>query len=175
MEPPSKNPATNSAGSTFAGAAADDPAALQKELAESQSAYLRLAADFANFKRRATEDAERRAGAQKESFIRELLPVLDNLERALASGPSVSVAQMRHGVGMTLKQLRHLLRQHGIEAEKSVGQHFDPHRHEAIAVGHDPSQPDQTVLKVTQRGYRRDSQIFRPAKVVVNHLTQNQL
>ena len=141
--------------SSLPGTAAVDPAVLRKELDQAQSAYVRLAADFANLKRRATEEAERRADARKEAFIRELLPVLDNLERAL-------------------KQLRHLLRRHGIEVERPAGQRFDPHRHEAVAVRHDPSQPEHIVLQVTQRGYLRGSQVLRPAKVVVNDLSQTE-
>ncbi len=74
---------------------------------------------------------------------------------------------------MTLQQLRQLLRQHGIETEESVGQPFDPHRHEAISQRHDPAQPDHAILEVFQRGYRRGEKIFRPAKVVVNDLTHS--
>jgi molecular chaperone GrpE len=99
---------------------------------------------------------------------------LDNLEHALTVGRSVSVAKLRHGVGLALMQLRLLLRQHGIEAEKSLGQHYDPELHEAVAFRKDPTQPDRTVLEVAQRGYRCGAQVFRPAKVVVNDLSQKQ-
>ena len=69
---------------------------------------------------------------------------------------------------MTLQQLRVLLRQHGIEAEESFGQPFDPRRHEAVAQRHDPDQADHAILEVFQRGYVRGEKVFRPAKVVVN-------
>jgi DNA-binding MarR family transcriptional regulator len=98
--------------------------------------------------------------------------VIDNLERALATDASASPEQLRHGVHLTLQQLRELLRRHGIEHEESLGQSFDPHRHEAIRVGHDPTLPDHSVLEVIQRGYRRGEAVFRPAKVVVNDLSQ---
>jgi molecular chaperone GrpE len=141
---------------------------LRKELAEQKDLNLRLAADFANFKRRSRQDAESRALAQKESFIHELLPALDNLERALASGPSHGSQQFRQGVEMTVQQLQQLLRKHGIETQESAGQPFDPHRHEAVSQRHDPAQPDQAIIEVLQRGYRRGEKVFRPAKVVVN-------
>lgn len=87
-------------------------------------------ADFDNFRKRTTQETERRAAAQKEAFIRELLPVIDNLERALGSDVSTSPEQLREGVQMTLQQLKQLLRRHGIEPEESLDQLFDPRYHE---------------------------------------------
>ena len=72
---------------------------------------------------------------------------------------------------MTLQQLDELLRRHGIDREESLGQPFDPHRHEAIGMRSDPSRPDHTILETCQRGYRRGKEVFRPAKVVVNELS----
>lgn len=151
--------------------AATESQELLKDLAAQKDLYLRLAADFENYKRRSRQEAEIRAVAQKEAFILELLPVTDNLERALASGTSHDTAQFHQGVEMTLKQLQQLLRQHGVESEEIVGRPFDPHRHEALAQGHDPAQPDHVVLTVLQRGYRRGEKVVRPAKVTVNDLT----
>jgi molecular chaperone GrpE len=145
--------------------------ALRKDLAAQKDLHLRLAADFENFKRRNRQESEARAVAQKESFIVELLPVIDNLERALAAGALRDSAQFHQGVVMTLKQLQQLLRQHGVESEEIVGKPFDPHRHEALSRGHDPAQPDHAILEVVQRGYQRGAKVVRPAKVVVNDLT----
>jgi molecular chaperone GrpE len=145
--------------------------ALQTELAVQKDRCLRLLADFDNFRKRAARDNERSAAAQKEAFIRELLPVIDNLERALGSDASTSPEQLRRGVRMTIQQLTQLLRDHGIEADQSLGQPFDPHYHEAVSVRHDPSQPDHVILETLQRGYRRGNEVFRPAKVVVNDLS----
>jgi molecular chaperone GrpE len=145
--------------------------ALQTELAVQKDRCLRLLADFDNFRKRAARDTERSAAAQKEAFIRELLPVIDNLERALGSDASTSPEQLRRGVRMTIQQLTQLLRDHGIEADQSLGQPFDPHYHEAVSVRHDPSQPDHVILETLQRGYRRGNEVFRPAKVVVNDLS----
>ena len=152
-------------------AAAIEPGPVPDELARQKDLNLRLTADFENFKRRSRQEGETRAAAQKESFIQELLPVIDNLERALASGASSGSKQFHQGVEMTLQQLRRLLRQHGIETEEIVGQPFDPRRHEAVSQRHDPAQADHAILEVFQRGYRRGEKILRPAKVVVNDLT----
>jgi molecular chaperone GrpE len=146
---------------------------LRRELAKQKDLHLHLAADFENFKRRSRQDADTRAAAQKEAFIQELLPVMDNLERALASGVSAGSQPFHQGVEMTLQQLHLLLAKHGIESGDIVGQPFDPHQHEAISQRHDPTQPDHAILEVTQRGYRRGAQVFRPAKVVVNDLTRS--
>ncbi len=146
---------------------------LRAELAEQKDQNLRLAADFENFKRRSRQESEVRASAQKESFIQELLPVLDNLERAMGSGASPDSRQFHQGVKLTLQQMRGLLHQHGIEIQECVGQPFDPHQHEAVALHHDPAQPDHAILEVYQSGYRRGESVFRPAKVVVNDLTHS--
>ena len=168
-EPDSNPPETTPAGSASASKA--DVGALEAELAAQKDRYLRLAADFDNFRKRITRETDRSAAAQKEAFIRELLPVIDNLERALATDASASPKQLREGVQMTLQQLRQLLSRHGVEPEESLGRPFDPRYHEAVSVRHDPSQPDHVVLETFQRGYRRGNEVFRPAKVVVNDLS----
>lgn len=151
----------------------EDHAVELSEMPTDKDRLLRLATDFENFRRRTSEETEQRAAAQKESFIQELLPTIDNLERALASNnESTSVEQLRQGVQMTLHQLQQLLRRHGIEPEDCLGQVFDPQWQEAVTTRHDPGRLDHTVLEVFQRGYRRGREAFRPAKVVVNDLNQ---
>jgi molecular chaperone GrpE len=150
---------------------AADKRTLQAELAAERDRYLRLAADFDNFRKRTARESERSAAAQKEAFIRDLLSVIDNLERALGSDVSTSPEQLRQGVQMTLQQLTQLLRLHGVEPEESLGRPFDPRYHEAVSVRRDPSQPDHVILETFQRGYRRGNEVFRPAKVVVNDLS----
>ena len=143
-----------------------------KELLEQKERYLRLAADFDNFRKRTAQESERRSAAKKEALIHELLPAIDNLERALAVGPNTSFEQLLQGVDMISQQLRGILQQNEVEAEESLGKPFDPLRHEAIGSRRDPSKPDQSVLETVQRGYRRGAEIFRPAKVIVNDLSQ---
>jgi molecular chaperone GrpE len=153
-------------------ALATDIESLEGELTRQKDLYLRLAADFDNFRKRTAQDIDRRAAAQKDALILELLPIIDNLERALASGNvSTSHEKLRQGVQMTLQQLQQLLRRHGVEPEDSLGQPFDPNRHEAVRARPDASQPDHVVLEVFQRGYYKGNEVLRPAKVVVNDLS----
>jgi molecular chaperone GrpE len=153
---------------SFANSGSADYAVLQTALATQKDEYLRLAADFDSFRNRTRRDSEQQAAADKESFIQDLLPSLDNLERALACEGATSFAQLHQGVEMTLKMLMGLLHRHGIESLEALGQPFDPHWHEAVAVGHDLRRPNHTVLEVVQRGYCRRDKVFRPAKVIVN-------
>ena len=173
MKTESPNPPVTEldASATTVETAGSESEALLKDLAEQKDLHLRLAADFENFKRRSRVEVEARAIAQKESFIVELLPVIDNLERALAADASQDSAQFHQGVEMTLKQLQQLLRQHGVESEEISGKPFDPHQYEALSQGHDPAQPDHAILEVVQRGYRKGTKVLRPARVIVNDLT----
>src|SRR5258708_9975152 len=139
--------------------------ALQTEVATQKDRYLRLAADFDNFRKRTTQETERRAAAQKEAFIRELLPVIDNLERALGAEASSSTEQLRQGVQITLQQLYQLLRRHAIEPEESLGRPFDPHRHDAVMIRHDPSQPDHILLDTPHPGYPRADAVSPSANI----------
>ncbi|MEP6672449.1 MAG: nucleotide exchange factor GrpE [Chthoniobacter sp.] len=166
----SDSPNVSAAG---ADSASVDPALLQTALAAQKDDYFRLAADFDNFRKRTRRDSAQQAAAEKEAFIHDLLPILDNLDRALACEGATSSAQLHQGVEMTLKQVEGLLHRHGIESVKALGQPFDPHRHEAVAVGHDPRQPDHVVLEVVQRGYSRGDKMIRPAKVIVNDLARS--
>ena len=143
---------------------------LRAELARQIDLHLHLAADFENFKRRSRAEADVRAAAQKDGFIQELLPVIDNLERALATGVAAVSPALHQGVEMTLQQLQKLLRQHGIESDETVGRPFDPHQHDALSQGHNPALPAGTILEMFQRGYRRGAKVLRAAKVMVNNV-----
>lgn len=150
--------------------AAPELSTLKAELAAERDRCLRLAADFDNYRKRIAQESERSAAAQKKAFIQELLPIIDNLERAVGSDVSTSPEQLLRGVKMTLQQLNRLLHSHGIEPEESVGQPFDPRYHEAVLSRYDPSRPDHIVLETFERGYRHGNECFRPAKVLVNDL-----
>lgn len=141
---------------------------LRAEVASGNEALLRLAADFDNFRKRTRRDAVVSSSAEKERFILELLPVLDDLERALDSGQAAAPATLRQGVTMTLRQLLQLLHRHGVDSVEDAGVPFDPHRHEAVTVRNDPDRPDRSVLDVIRRGYRHGDRVIRPAGVVVN-------
>src|SRR3982074_1258235 len=93
------------AGDARASASGADVGGLKVELAAQKDQYLRLAADFDNFRKRTRRETERSAAAQKKAFTRDLLRVIDNLDRALTSHKSTSTEQLREGVQMTLQQL----------------------------------------------------------------------
>lgn len=145
-------------------------ASLLAELAEWKERCLRLAADFDNFKKRTSRESERRAAELRNAFVRELLPVVDNLERALTSNPAHLAESLGEGVQLTLRQLTQVLNQHGFTGRDDLGQPFDPQYHEAVCVHSEPMRPDHTILEVWQRGWLQGKSLFRPAKVVVNDL-----
>lgn len=147
-----------------------DVTTLQSELTTLRDRYLRLAADFDNFRKRVQRESEHRAAAQKQAFVRDLLPILDNLERSVASATGHSPEQLRQGVQMIWQQSLQILKQHGFEPQDDLGQPFNPDRHEAVAIRADTTYPDHAVLEVWQRGWRRGTSSFRPSKVVVNDL-----
>ena len=143
--------------------------ALQKQLSAAEDRCLRLGADFSNFKRRAAQEQNRRAAAEKESLVRDLLPVIDNLERAMGSA-AASSGQVYEGVQMIWQQLIQVMRQHGFEMREDLGQRFDPKYHDAVSTRADVAHNDHTIVEVWQRGWRRGTDLVRPAKVVVNDL-----
>ena len=147
---------------------------LQEELRGLKDRYLRLAADFDNFRKRTAQETEVRAAARKEVIILELLPVLDSLDRALAGDGTVSGEQLHVGVEMISQQLLHVLSQHGVQPDDCLGQAFNPHRHEAIGVGHDVGHPSQAVLRVCRRGWIKGKEVLRPAQMIVNDLSRGE-
>jgi molecular chaperone GrpE len=158
---------------SMADATSPDLAMLQQELAVQKNNHRQVSADFDQYIKRSQRDSEQQAAVQKEDFIRNLLPIIDNLERALlAAGGANASHPLFQGVRMTLQQIAQLLGVHGIQPVADRGQPFDPHRHEAVSVQSDPNQPDQIVLEVTERGYWRGDKVFRPAQVIVNDLSR---
>lgn len=149
-------------------APAPELALLQAELLEWKERCLRLAADFDNFKKRTARENERRAVERRNALVRDLLPVVDNLERALTSHPAPSPGGLDEGVKLTLRQVMQVLHQHGFTRRDDLGQPFDPQFHEAVGVRSEPQQTDQTILEVWQRGWLQGKMLFRAAKVVVN-------
>jgi len=148
------------------------PAALAAELMAQQGRYRQLAADFDNYRKRTLRDNDLLAAVEKDAFIRNLLPVLDNLERALNTKQGHSSKPLRHGLERVMQELTQLLQSQGVVARTDEGQCFDPHWHEAISLRHVPGQTGPVVIEVFQRGYSREGKMFRPAKVVVNDPNQ---
>lgn len=129
------------------------------------AALQRLKADFDNYRRRVGQDQARWGDAAVAGLVIQLLPVVDNLERALQAagdGPGV-----RQGVEMTLRQFREVLGAAGVEAMDSRGQPFDPTRHEAVARGPVAGVAAGTVAEEYRKGYLLRDQVLRPAMVKV--------
>ncbi len=147
--------------------ASDDPlAALAAERDEYLALAQRIQADFENYRKRAARDQERLVAHAHERLVRELLPILDDLERALEAAERHEEAQLVEGVRLVEQALRGALRKEGLSEIETDGA-FDPHVHEALlAQASDGAEPG-SVLEVVQRGYRLGDKVVRPARVIV--------
>jgi molecular chaperone GrpE len=133
-----------------------------------QDRALRAMAELDNAKKRAAREREDYTRYANESLLRELLPVLDNFERALQAAKSEpAAAAVTTGVELIQRELFRVLEKFGVTFFDSVGQPFDPTRHEAIARVSAPGQPEMTVVGETARGYMLNGRVLRPAMVTV--------
>jgi molecular chaperone GrpE len=126
----------------------------------------RLAADFENYRKRAARDQENLIARAHERLVKELLPVLDDLERALVAAEQHEGPQLEEGVRLVHQALSQTLRLQGLEEIETNGR-FDPHVHEALLT--QPSDAEEgAVIEVLQKGYRLGDRVLRPARVVVS-------
>jgi molecular chaperone GrpE len=125
----------------------------------------RIQADFENYRKRAAREAAQAGERAKSGLIRELLPIVDNLERALASAED-GEQHLAEGVRLVHSELIAVLERNGIEQFDPSGDRFDPSEHEALSVRND-GEPG-VVLEVVERGYRANGTVLRPARVVVS-------
>lgn len=147
--------------------AEEDPvAALEAQLKEKSDRILRLQADFENFRRRTAKEREELAAVITQNMIGDLLPLLDNFERAMAVEQSDGAA-FQKGVEMIYTQLREVLEKNGLEPIEAEGQPFDPNVHQAVMRVENPDVEDGTVTQVLQKGYRAKGRVIRPAMVQV--------
>ena len=142
---------------------------LEQQLAVERERYLRLAADFDNYRKRMAREMDRRAASQKEALVRDLLPAIDNLERVFTAKVS-SGESLYEGAKMIFNQVIDLLKKHGFEPREDWGAQFDGKYHHALSTRSEPNQPHHAVLEVWERGWMRGGELFRPAKVLVNNL-----
>ena len=140
---------------------------LEKEKKETYERLLRTAADLDNFRKRARKDADDARMKAKEEALAAVLPGLDNLERALAAGAGAGPDALLEGVKLVLRQFHTALERLEVKPFESVGQPFDPSRHEAIAQVETDAQPPGTVVTEMQRGYTIGNKLLRPALVTV--------
>ena len=140
-------------------------AALEAERDERLNDLKRVAADFENYRKRVARDQESLVARAHERLVKELLPVLDDLERALAAAEEHEEAKLEEGVRLVHQELRDALKREGL-AEIETNGRFDPHVHEALLS--QPSDAEEgSVLEVVQKGYRLGDRVVRPARVVV--------
>jgi molecular chaperone GrpE len=131
--------------------------------------YLRLAAEFDNYKRLSQRDQRDQIRFGNEQLLKELLPVVDNMERAIkAARTNGGDSALVHGVELTLKQLSGVLVKFGVQAIDSIGQDFDPSAHQAVSYGPSEDVPANKVLDEFQKGYRLHDRILRAAMVSVS-------
>jgi molecular chaperone GrpE len=172
-----ERPSTDRAGQP-SDASGDVEADLDKLLADTQrerDEYLELAkrtkADFENYRKRMTAETAAALGRGKADVLRDVLPVLDDLERAIqAAGldpEGDSEDGLAHGVLLVFRSLREALLRNGIEAVDPQGERFDPNLHEALATQAADGAEAGTVVETMQKGYRLGEQLIRPARVVV--------
>ena len=142
-----------------------DVEALAAERDEYLDQLRRVAAEFDNYRKRAARDHELLVARAAERLVRELLPVLDDLERALQAAEEHEEATLEEGVRLVHRQLEEALRKEGL-AEVPTDGGFDPHLHEALLA--QPAEAESgTILEVLQKGYRLGDRVLRPARVVV--------
>jgi molecular chaperone GrpE len=139
--------------------------ALRAENEELIDTLQRLQADFDNYRKRAARDQDALVARAGERIVKELLPVLDDLERALEAAEQHEEAKLEEGVKLVHRQLQQLLSKEGIAPVETDGK-FDPHVHEALLT--QPSESEEgSVIEVLQKGYRLGDRVLRPARVVV--------
>lgn len=130
--------------------------------------YLRLAADLENTKRRLERQYQHRAQQSQERLVKDLLPLADNLERALAHATSAATQTgLYSGVELTLRDFLAALARHGVERIEALGEPFDPELHEAIGAAPHPTLSPGTVMHVELPGYTYHDRLLRPARVMV--------
>ncbi len=145
--------------------------AVDAALAEQHDMVLRAQAEVQNMRRRCEQDVEKAHKFALEKFGTELLPVIDNLERALqavTNADDESVKALYEGVELTLKGFVETLSKHNIEQLDPQGEPFDPQQHEAMSIVENDNVEPNTVLTVVQKGYRLNGRVIRPAMVMVS-------
>ncbi|NCB41490.1 MAG: nucleotide exchange factor GrpE [Clostridia bacterium] len=141
---------------------------VNKEEEDLRTKYLRLAADFQNFKRRSEKEKSDVYAYANERIVVDLLDVIDNFERAMEHKCEAEETKVMEGMEMILKQLRDVLEKNHLEEINALSQAFDPAYHHAVMEEAKESAESGTVIKVLQKGYMLNKKVIRPAMVVVS-------
>ena len=148
---------------------------LQKEKDEVFAQLQRVSADYANFQKRVPRQTSDTINYEKERIIKSLLPALDNLEHTIQNSTNAeNVDILAKGKQIIYDQMLDILKSHGVEQLKTLGESFNPVFHEAMIRKNEPEKEDNTVLEEFQKGYKLNDRIIRPSKVVVNKLETEQ-
>lgn len=140
-----------------------------KKAGEHYDRFLRISAEFENYKKRKEREAADFRKYANETLVKELLPVIDNLERAMETSADHedAVKCILEGVDMTLKEIFKVLEKFAVKAVEAVGNEFDPTYHQAVMQETSDAHPENTVIKELQKGYTIHDRLLRPAMVVV--------
>ncbi|GHH97055.1 protein GrpE [Neobacillus kokaensis] len=142
---------------------------LKSKLEEADNRYLRLQADFDNFRRRTRLDQEANEKYRAQNIVTDLLSVLDNFERALQiEADNEQTKSLLQGMDMVYRGLLEALKKEGVEPIDAVGKEFDPHQHHAVMQGEDENFGPNTVIAEFQKGYILKDRVIRPSMVKVN-------
>jgi len=147
----------------------EDPlAAARRDAEANRDRWMRAVAELENFKRRSLQEKNKLLKYRDEELLRDLLPVMDNLERAIShcTGAGRTDAVME-GLLLVTNMFKDILARHQVTEIKALGQPFDPHVHEAIARVSAPRGKDNVVMEEVEKGYMYQDRLLRPAKVVV--------
>jgi molecular chaperone GrpE len=158
-------------GDAESGAAGAGDPALAAELAELKDRHLRLAAEFDNFRRRTLKERQDLHNYANENIVKDLLPTVDNLERAVEHGRKeeqrADSENLLQGVELTYRSLLQILSRHGVTEIEALGKPFDPQIHEAVRRVPTSEHEPGTIVDVYQRGYTLKDRLLRPAMVAV--------
>ena len=142
---------------------------LEEEVKASEDKYLRLYAEFENFKRRKNQEIEMNNIYKSQKVITEILPSLDNLERALqVDSDNEEVKALRKGVEMVYEGILNALKSEGVEVVETENVQFDPNIHHAVMQGEESDKESGVILDTFQKGYKLKDRVIRPAMVKVN-------
>lgn len=140
----------------------------QARTAELENKLLRAQADFENYRRRVQREKEDLAMYANQKLVLNLLPVLDNLDRALGTPATSGDEKLRQGVELTARSFRDILAKEGVTAIEAVGQPFDPNFHEAVMTVASDEHDEDTVVSEFQKGYQLGDRVIRPSMVQVS-------
>lgn len=156
-------------GEGIAGIIGDELEQTKAELAESKDRALRAVAELENFRKRARREAEEERRFADLPLLRELLPVVDNIGRAIeAAQKNADAGNLLEGFKMVLQQLEAVLTRHNCKRIEAQGKPFDPHLHQAILQQSSTDFPANTVMQVAQEGFQLHDRVIRPAQVIVS-------